>query len=214
MSMLGIAIAGLIATAGPLFSDGISAPRVVLGQEVPEPPPPAAQEPEAEGEPLLDFGRLELAPRLTLMVPSEDFEADPIFGGGLSVRVPSPWLSRGLLGLESDDFGAFVEIDAARIERDTEPELEDPNGALFFVTLGLDYTILRDDTFLLMGQAGLQYGHFGGVTDLDNGISVLLGGVGGIQLTEGLWVTASPQIALADAGDFIFFAHLGVQISF
>jgi len=125
-----------------------------------------------------------------------------------------PWFSRDLLGLEEDDFGIFAGITVSGIDRDTDPELEDPSGTLVFACLGMDYTFLKDETFLLRGQVGLEYGYFGGVTDLDDGVAALFGAVFGVNLGGGIWVSYSPQLAVADAGNLIFFNSLGVVIEF
>ena len=169
---------------------------------------------EGEGSVLVDFDRFEIYPRIFVLVFSSDFEADPAFGAGLSARAPTPWFSRDLLGLEEDSFGVFAEVAVSGIDRDTDPELEDPDGTLFFATLGMDYTFIRDETFMAGAQLGLQYGYFGGVTDLENGVALLLGLTGGLNLGEGFWIGCTPQLAIADEGDFIFHGSVGLVIEF
>ncbi len=192
------------------------APLRMLYQE----PAPAAERPaapqgaQATEYKLLDFDHLEGSARLGFLFFSDDFESDPAVAGGLQFRAPMPLLSRGLLGMNSDDIGAFLEITISGMDRDIDPPLEDPKGTLLFISGGLDWTFYRDPTFLAMAQVGLQFGHFGGVTDTDDGVALLIGAVGGLQVTNGVWVTLTPQAGLADAGDHIFFLHLGVQIGF
>lgn len=183
-------------------------------QEEPKPqaqPEPAVQEPE--GTAFINLDRLEVAPRVGLAAFSEDFEADPEFAFGILARAPLPWLSRDLFGLEADDFGAYLDFTVTSIDRDIDL-LEDPDGTLFFAGAGLDFAFLQDDTWLAQIAAGLQYGNFGGVTDLDDGVALLLGLTGGVQVSEGIRVTLAPQIAFGNGGDQVYFVHLGVQIAF
>lgn len=195
-------------------------PRRMLYQEpapaVQEPPaaPVAPREAQATEYKLLDFDHLEGAARIGFLFFSDDFEADSEVAGGLQFRAPSPLLSRGLFGMASDDIGAFLEITVSGMDRDVDPPLDEPDGTLLFITGGLDWTLLRDETFRVAAQGGLQFGHFGGITDTDDGVALLIGAVGAVQVTNGLWVTLTPQAAFADAGDNIFFLHLGLQVEF
>lgn len=205
-----------IALAAPAAAAAQNAEPAVPQQEEAKPPqqppaPPEAQ--EAAGTPFLDFDRLEATPRLGLVFFSDDFEADPEFAAGVQLRAPLPWLSRDVFGLESDDFGLFVDFTVSSIERDIDI-LEDPDGTLFFASLGFDFTFARDDTWLGQAQLGIQFGDFGGVTDLDDGVALLVGAVGGVQFSEGLWATVTPQVGFGDSGDRVYFLQFGVQILF
>jgi hypothetical protein len=217
--MIGLALALLVpavAAAQEELPRALALQEPVKAQQEKPPPPPTLQE-EEEGpaSDLLDLTRLEAPIRLGFLFFSEDFEADPEFAASILVRAPSPWLSRDLLGLTRDDFGAWLEVTVSAIDRDgVEPDLDDPDGTLVFVALGLDYTIHRDDEWLLMTHAGAQFGWFGGVDDTDDGVAALLGFTGGHQVAQGIWATLTPQVAFADAGDRIFFLQLGAHIVF
>ncbi|MBI2930653.1 MAG: hypothetical protein HYY16_03300 [Planctomycetes bacterium] len=176
--------------------------------------PSFAQEAPPENHPFIDFDRLELGPRLSALVFGSDFEADPSFGAGIFTRAPMPWLSQDVLGLETDRFGLFAELTISNIERDTDLLLEDPKGSLFFFTLGTDYTLHRDDDVFVATQLALQYGRFGGVTDLDDGIALLGGVMGGVRLSDALSLVVNPQLALGNGDDFIVFGAVGVLIDF
>jgi hypothetical protein len=179
----------------------------------PEPPPTPAQ--DEEGAPdLLDFDRLEGSVRLGFIAFSEGFESKPQFAASLLARAPSPWLSRDLLGLESDAVGAFLEMTFSRIDRDLDPAFDHTDGTTFFVGLGLDYTIVRDGSWMAAAQLGLQYGFFGNVDDTHDGVALLMGLMGNYQISQGIWATLSPQAAIADAGDRLYFFHFGVLFAF
>ena len=167
--------------------------------------PPRAEEEEEAGTALVDITRLELNPRLGALFFSEDFEADPAFAGGAMLRAPAPALSERL--------GAWIDLTVSSIDRDID-RLGDPDGVLVFVGAGADFSIVDDDRLLLRGQLGAQYGYFGGVDDLDNGVALTVGLLGGLRVTERVSFTLNPQIAFADAGDRIFFLHAGVNVGF
>lgn len=133
--------------------------------------------------------------------------------GGILPRAPSPWVSQDLVGLAADDIGFYVDLTISRIDRDLD-FLEENDGTLVFVGAGTDIMLVRDDTWQAAFQAGLQYGWFGGVDETDEGIAVALGLLGGVQVATSFWITVNPQIAFADAGDQVYFLHLGANIAF
>jgi hypothetical protein len=170
---------------------------------------PAA--PEGEGEVFADL--FEVGVHIGAVVFSGDFEADPEFSAGITGRAALPWFSKTLLGMEDRAaFGLFVDLTVSAISRDI-PVLEEPDGTLIFFTIGLDYSVYRDETFVVRPQMGLQFGHFGGVTDLDNGLAFVLGVEGGVTFAEGFRAVFIPQLAIGD-GDTVFFLNLGVVYSF
>lgn len=199
---------------------GLGAPGPLLQDEAKPPaqepaPAPAPQEPApGDAHPFFDFDHLEAAPRIGLISFSEDFEADPELSFGIYARAPLPWLSRDLFGLATDEFGGFLEFTLSSIDREVDPPLDEPDGTLFFVTAGLDFNLYRDQTVMAQAQLGLQFGHFGGVTDTDDGVAILIGVLGGLEVAEGVSITLNPQAGLSDAGDHVFFVHLGVQFAF
>ena len=186
------------------------------------PAPPADQEdfpggtvPSPACENLLvDFERLTLTPRLGMLVFSDDFEADPSVSFGILARAPMPWFSQDVMGLETNDFGAFAEITLSSIDRDITPKPSSPDGAIFFLGVGIDYVLGRDETSFLVAQLELQYGSYGGVSGLDDGVALLPGIMGGIDLGNGFSITYDAQLAFADAGDHIFFNQVGLLFRF
>lgn len=102
----------------------------------------------------------------------------------------------------------------SRIDRDLDPAFDNTDGTTFFLGLGLDYTIVRDERWLATAQLGLQYGFFGNVDDTNDGVALLMGLTGNYQIASGLWATFSPQVAFADAGDRLYFFHFGVHLAF
>lgn len=178
-------------------------------------PPPDIDEPRAggEGNDLLDFDRFELNPYVGLLFFSEDFEADPEVGFGVSGRAPSPWFNRDLLGLDHDYFGAWLDLRVSQMDRDVD-FLDDTDGPIFFVAAGGDFEIHRDEEWTVLAQTGVQYGFFGDIDDTEDGVAVLLGLAGGYTVAEGVTIALNPQIAFADAGDRIIFLNLGALIQF
>ena len=162
----------------------------------------------------LDVAALEFGVSAGILAYSSDFESDPKFAASLSLRAPLPWLSREVLGFERDALGLFVQTTISSIDRDFDQPLQNPDGITFFGTLGLDFAILRDDGFILLAQLGVQYASFGSVTDTDNGAGLLIGLVGGVEVTKGLSITLNPQVSFGSGGDLIFFGLVGVLLSF
>jgi len=184
-------------------------------QEQPPAPPPSIQEatPQERGRPFIDFDWLELSPRVGLAVFSDDYEADPAFFAGVLARAPMPWLSPAS-DPKGEHFGLFFEAALGRIERDTEPEAEQPDGMLLSLAGGVDYTIYRDESWLVMALAGAHFAHYGGVSELNDGIAPLAGITVGFQVAGGVSITASPEVVFARAGDRIMFLSLGAMIKF
>lgn len=179
--------------------------------------PAAAQEsPAPPGKPgpgFIDVGRLALIPQLSFLFFSGDFESDPKFGGGFSLHAPMPWFSREVVGLDHDDFGLLLDLTVSGIDRDIDL-LEDPSGNVWFVTTGMDYAFWGNETFGAEAQIGLQYGDFGGVTDLDNGFALMAGLRGRARIARGIHAIVDSQIGFGNSGDDIYFLKFGVQIDF
>ena len=161
-----------------------------------------------------DFDHAEIGADFSLLFYSSDFKAKTNFGGTLLARAPSPWFSRDLLGLDHDDFGAFFQLTVGGLDRNKLDNLDQSSGTTVFVSLGADYTIYRDATFLAMADLGIQYGYFGGVTDVHNGVALLLGLRGGVQVTDHVWFMLSPEITIGNSASKVFFVQIGVQYSF
>lgn len=194
----------------------LDSPRVERFQEE-QPPQDPLQEPEPleeeEGAPFVDFDWLEAGPRLGFAVFSEDYETDPSFSASFLARAPMPWLSPSS-DPEGEYFGLFAEIGFTTVDRDIEPDLDEPDGVVLFVTVGVDYTVVRNETWLLLAQAGAGYIHYGGVTDLNDGIAPVVALTAGVNLSTGFTVTYSPEILFGNAGDTIFLNSVGLMIDF
>lgn len=175
-----------------------------------EEPAPAAKEAPAFQEPGTD--RAELCPRLGFVLFSEDFEADPEVAGSLFVRASMPWLSLELGGAADDTWGGFAELTFTSIDRELTPPVPEPDGSLFFVSAGLDYKLYGDDRWMVRAEAGVQYGRFGDVTDLDDGFALRLGVNAGWRVAENIWITVDPHGGFGDGGDHILFLMAGVHI--
>lgn len=201
----------LTLTAALLLLDG-GLPSSLQDETAPPPERPDALEAvERTGRPVLDLEWAEVGLRAGLAVFSRDFEADPAPSLSLHARAPMPWLSpRSRPNAEL--FGAFVQLGAATIERDLR--VEDPEGTAFFLAVGVDFTFVRDGTWLLMAHAGPQYASYGGVSGLDDGLGLLAGVRGGLELGRGVSITGGPEVALGGGGDRVVFAYVGVLIDF
>jgi len=215
MLLLAACLIGVLAQAGPgLAGDGRDISLMVRQEPAPRDGPAAPQEPGEPGEVFIDLDRIELDLWGGAVFFSSDFEADPSFVAGISLRAPLPWLCREVLELPEDDFGLFVSVRFSSVERDITPPLEDDSGPVVLADIGLDYTFARGEDWRLLGQVGLQSGYFGGVTDLEDGFAALIGLRAGAKVEEGIWVTVAPQICFGDSGDFILLLQAGVLIEF
>jgi hypothetical protein len=214
---LSAAVALGILGAAPAFADEdgwIESYRSMSLQEKDATAPKPAAAPAApggDGEPFADL--FEVKVHLGLIAFSSDFEADPAFAAGISGRAALPWFSKTVLGLEKPLFGLFADFTVSSISRDIST-LKETDGTLIFFTVGLDITAYQDETFVIRPQMGLQFGHFGGVSDLDNGVAFLLGAEGGVTFAEGFRAFFNPQVTFGQGGDMIFFLSVGVAYSF
>lgn len=174
----------------------------------------AALAPQDERErPFVDVEWLEIGARAGFAVFSEDFETDPAPSLALSARAPMPWLSPASAP-DAEWFGLFAEVALAPVAREVEPGLEDPDGLAWFLTAGLDFTVVRDGTWLLMLQAGPQYQAYGGISDLDDGFAAQVGARAGLDLSRGLSLSFSPELAFGRGGDRVAFLYLGLLLDF
>lgn len=199
----------LILVAGSWASDETS-----KGQETPS-PKPAAEAPSQAGKeiPFLDFDWFELHPRLGVALFTDDFHIDASPSFGLLARAPLPGLSP-----RSDEggeyFGAFAEVTGLMAERTLEPEVDSPSGLVLLVSLGLDFTFVRNQSLLVMMHGGAQYGHYGGITDLTDGWAPMAGVSAGWYLGQGFTLTLSPEAVFGRGGDKIYLASLGLLVEF
>jgi hypothetical protein len=180
-------------------------------------PPDLLQEPrlhQEEKPSWLDFDWLEIEPRVGMALFSEDYHIDP--SAFLSVRLHAP-----LTCLSPDSnpggeyFGLFAEFAFfPSVERDLNPEPADPSGSILGVNLGLDYTLVRNQSCYWVLQGGAQYGSYGGISDLNDGIAPTAGLAFGINLGKSLILTLGNSTVFAHAGDKIYMNSLGLLIEF
>ena len=163
--------------------------------------------------PVVDVEWLEVGARAGFAVFSDDFQTDPAPSLALAARAPMPWLSPASAP-DAEWFGVFAQVALAPVEREVNPGVEDPDGTAWFFTAGLDFTLVRDGTWLLMLQAGPQYQAYGGISDLDDGFAAQAGARAGLDLSRGFSLTLSPEVAFGNAGDRVAFIYLGVLIDF
>ncbi len=211
-----VGLIGILAQAGPGIPEGGRGIRLLPVQEAaPQEGPAAPQEQEgAEDLSFIDLDRIEMDLAAGLAVYSSDFEAKPAFLAGISFRAPLPWLSGGVFELPEDDFGLFVGVRFTSVGRDFDYQVEEDSGVVILADIGLDYVLHWDEDFRFLAQAGLQYGFFGGVTGLDDGIAGLVGLSGEVTVDEGFRITLNPQLSFGDSGDMIVIIQAGILIAF
>jgi hypothetical protein len=159
-------------------------------------------------KPFFDFGNAELGGFLGMAQYSGDFEADPGFEGGAIFRVPLPKLG---------GTGIWIEGLFGKIERDIDPILYlNRDGNYLAGAVGVDYTLLDNERFLIRPQAGVMYVKYDDIDGLEDGMGVLLGSVFGvhwIKLKQTVTISYNPQW-VSDGGDWILFHSLGVSVTF
>jgi hypothetical protein len=162
---------------------------------------------------LIDFGWLELYPRVGIAMFSSKYHINASPAIEIEARAPLTFLSPSS-NPEGDYFGAFAQLNFVPIKRTIVPTLAKASGLMSSIAVGLDYTVYRDETWLLMPRLGIQYTYYGGVTDLKNGGQVLAGFTAGMGISKSLLLTLTPEIVYAKTGDYILMALLGVAIEF
>jgi hypothetical protein len=191
-----------------------------------KPQEPPAQEPPAQEQPTkpldlgqkevpwLDFGWVDLQTRLGLAVFSDDYHIDPSPFFSLHAHVPLPWLSPGS-NEEGEYFGLFSQFAfVPKAERTLDPEPDQPTGSIFFWAIGADFTILRNQSLLLMLEGGWQYASYGGITNLNDGFNSMAGVTGGVYLGGKMTLTFGGDWIFAHAGDHVILGYLGLLIEF
>ena len=92
-----------------------------------------------------------------------------------------------------------ITIAIGRWRRTRTPE---PRGSSV-LALGLDYTFVRSDGWLLMAQAGAQYVDFGDIFEAESGFGFF----------GGTWITLNPQFCLG-SGEYLFSLGAGLLVTF
>ncbi len=216
LGRLGAFLAVLILGSAQAWAGGDELPRSLQQEEPPPRPqapiPPQPQAEEGENPDVLDFSKSALDAHVGFLSFSSKFESSAKFVGGVQYRVPSPLLS-SIVDTDPERIGIFLDISVSSIDRDI-PATFDRSGTLFFVTLGTDAAFYKDEDWDFRGQVGVQYGNFGGVDGLDDGIAFLLGLRGGLNVGDGIWIVLNPQFAIAKESNNIFFVNVGAEIKF
>jgi hypothetical protein len=184
-------------------------------QEDPRPQRPDApvQAPEQASTPWIDFDWFELHVRVGMAKFSKQFYIDPSPSFAIEGRAPLPWLSPSS-NPDGDYFGAFAEIAFTSIKRTITPPVDKPSGAMLSMTVGMDYSIIRNTTWMVLARVGIQYATYGGVTDLKDGMGPMAGVTAGLTISRSVSITISPEYIRGGSGDSIIIGTVGVAIDF
>lgn len=179
----------------------------------PDAPLPPPQQPQDSGPPFIDWDWLELRVRVGVAKFSKDFHINTSPAFAIEGRVPISFLAPSS-NPEGDYFGLWAQLEGAVIKRTIQPQVDKPSGAMISLGVGVDYTILRNSTWLLMARAGALYVTYGGVTDLNDGIGPMVGIQAGLSLTRSVNIVIAPEYVLGKGGDSIIIGTIGVSIDF
>ena len=172
-------------------------------------PAPRAQ----ASRPWVDFDWLEVTPSVGMVSYSSKFLADPSFAVAVRAHAPMPWLSPAG-DVVKEYFGLFLEASFMGIDRDMSSTVSHRSGLVSYYGLGVDYTILRNATWLIVARGGIAYVNYGGVADLNSGFGPLAGLAAGIQLSGSLAISYNPEIVFGESGSWILLNTIGVNIQF
>lgn len=181
-------------------------------QEDPKPQRPGVEEVQPKAGGLIDFDWLEVQPRVGMALFSKEYHinASPAFG--VELRAPLTVLSPST-NPTGDYLGIWLELTGVLGHRTLTPSVDKPSGLILATTLGLDYTFYRNDTWLLMVRAGMQYVMYGGISDLKNGYGPMLGITAGAAITRSMSLTVAPEFLMGKS-DFIIVGLVGLAILF
>ena len=191
------------------------APEKKPQQEDPTPqrpsgPVPAPEEPST---PIIDFDWLELHVRVGMAIFSKEFHIDPSPVFEIEGRAPIPWLSPSS-NPDGDYFGAFAQLGFAVIKRTIEPQVDKPSGAALMLAVGMDYTVLRNTTWMILVRGGIIYATYNGVTDLQDGIGPMVGATIGLTVSRSVAITLAPTYVMGGSGDNMITGTVGIAIDF
>ncbi len=211
----------LVADRNPTGDGGPRTADSSKRQEEKQPVPALQEEPlprelrlEEEGGGFLDLDWLEMQPRVGMAIFSDNYKIDPSPHVSVLFHAPMPWLSP-----PSDPggeyFGAFLEVTfIPSVERDLDPPPSHTSGSLLFVGAGIDFTLVRNQSLFWVLRAGGQYGSYGGIADLDDGVAPFVGMNAGVYAGGGITLALAPEMIFTDEGESIFLASLGMVIEF
>ena len=202
---VGIPLTPGVKTGQDLEGDDLPGP--VLPQEI-------LEYRSQQGSPFLDFEWLEIQPRVGLAIFSEDFHIDPSPVISVLARVPMPWLTPGS-DPDGEYFGVWADLTLLpQVERDLDPEPVSPTGSPVFISVGIDFTLLRNQSLFLLMRYGGQYATYGGVTNLTQGFGNVAGLHTGFYMGSGITLTLGTDAVFGNAGDNIMLNYLGMLIEF
>ena len=169
---------------------------------------------EKQGSPFVDLRWMDLEIRAGLAVFSEDYKIDPSPAVSFLLRAPLTCLSPDS-DPDGEYFGVYADLAfLPRLDRDLDPEPADPTGTGLLISMGMDFTFVRNQSLLLLVRGGGQYGTYGGITGMLEGFAPVVGLETGLDLGPGMSLTLSSDIVFAGAGDTILLTYLGLLIEF
>lgn len=188
-------------------------PRIVRRQEPAQERPVQPPRPKTQSRPFIDLDWLEVTPGVGLAHFSSKFLTDPSVCFAIRAHAPMPWLNPAS-DAGGEYFGLFVAAQFATIDRELDPTVSKRSGLASFFSVGVDYSFIRDGSWILTARAGAGYAHYGGIADLENGIGPLVGATLGYQLSGRFAVTYSPEMFFGDTGSRVFLNTIGLLIHF
>jgi hypothetical protein len=194
-----------------LLAQAESLPRS-LAQEEPLPRPESTSA-AAKETPIVDLDWLELTPAIGFSVYSANYRANPAPAFQLAARAPLPWLSPAG-DPKGEYFGVFAEAAFMTIDRDLSSSVDHRRGLASFYSLGMDYSVIRDTTWILIARGGLLYAYYGDIADLSSGLGFMVGASAGVQLSAKTGISYSPELLFGKSGSLVFLNTLGLSIQF
>jgi len=176
------------------------------------PPVPGDPAPRS-GRPFVDLDWLELTPGIGIAIFSSKYDADPTAALSLGAHAPLPWLSPSGDNV-GEYFGLFAEAAFMNIDRNLSPTVDHRQGLASFFSLGLDFSIVRDGTWIAVVRAGALYAYYGGIADLKSGFGFMAGASFGLQISGKMGLVYTPEVLFGDTGSMIFVNTLGLSIQF
>ena len=152
-------------------------------------------------------------PAIGVAAYSQKYLADPGLAFLLSAHAPIPWLNPAS-DPKGEYFGLYAEAAFSTIDRKLSSSVDHHSGLASYYSLGLDYSIIRDGTWILVARAGGLYAYYGDIHDLSSGFGATMSAVTGIQLSGKTAITYSPEVLFGKSGSLIFLNTLGFAFQF
>jgi len=100
------------------------------------------------------------------------------------------------------------------IDRNLSPTVDHRQGLASFFSLGLDFSIVRDGTWIAVVRAGALYAYYGNIADLNSGFGFMAGASLGLQISGKMGLIYTPEVLFGNSGSLIFLNTLGLSIQF